>query len=75
MNAEFTWNHRVVKRVDPYGDVYYQLAEVTYTDDVPDAFTPQICNHSETVEGIQEFAQRLLNATKQPVLDERDIKG
>lgn len=64
-----TWNHRVLRHVDGWGDAYYTFAEVFYNDEgVPDSYS-NVCMVSETIEGMQEIADRLLTATAQPVLD------
>jgi hypothetical protein len=68
-----TWNHRLIKCVDDFGDVYYQFAEVYYDEEnKPHSYT-SVCMVSETVEGMQQIANRLLVATTQPVLDEKDF--
>jgi hypothetical protein len=49
--------------------VYYTFAEVFYNNEgVPDSYS-DVCMVSETIEGMQEIADRLLMATAQPVLD------
>ena len=69
------WNHRLIRFKEPGSDdVFYKFAEVFYEDgkliDYHDPFM-----WSETVEGMQGLAQRLLKATTQPVLDESDFPG
>jgi hypothetical protein len=63
----FTWNHRMVRDLDEDPDLI-MLQEVCYNSKgepygFSDAF---MC--SETVEGMQELAQRIAKAAAQPVL-------
>ena len=68
------WNHRLIKCVDDFGDVYYQFAEVYYDEEEKPFSYTSVCMVSETVEGMQQIANRLLKATTQPVLDEKDFR-
>lgn len=69
MSIEFTWNHRVIRHVDPWGDVYYTFAEVHYDEnDKPEAYT-NVCMVGDSVSEMQQLADRLLTATAQPVLE------
>ena len=69
MSAEFTWNHRVIRHTDPWGDVYYTFAEVHYDEDgKPEAYTT-VCMVGDDIDEMQEIANRLLVASAQPVLD------
>ena len=68
------WNHRLIKCVDNFGDVYYQFAEVYYDEEEKPFSYTSVCMVSETVEGMQQIANRLLKATTQPVLDEKDFR-
>jgi|LakMenEpi03Aug12_release.lakeMendotaPanAssembly.Ray.scaffolds.fasta_scaffold1716238_1 hypothetical protein len=64
-----TWNHRVIRHVDPWGDEYYTFAEVFYDDnDKPDSYTT-VCMVGDSVSEMQQLADRLLTATAQPVLE------
>lgn len=69
-----TWNHRIVKlkHLDFNGDPIYQFAEVYYEDGVPVAFGDGYMS-SDTVEGLQEVADRLLVACSKPVINEEDM--
>lgn len=69
-----TWNHRIVKlkHLDFNGDPIYQFAEVYYEDGMPVAFGDGYMS-SDTVEGLQELADRLLKATALPVINEQDL--
>ena len=67
------WNHRLIRFKEPGSDdVSYKFAEVFYEDGKLIGYHDPFM-WSETVEGIQELAQRLLKATTQPVLDESDF--
>ncbi len=69
MSAGFTWNHRVIRHTDPWGDVYYTFAEVHYDEnDKPEAYTT-VCMVGDSVSEMQQLADRLLTATAQPVLE------
>lgn len=70
-----TWNYRVVrvKDEDQDGGYRYEFYEVFYNDDgslmgYADPFT-----FSETVEGLQELANNLLEATAKPFIDESEF--
>jgi hypothetical protein len=74
MSIEFTWNHRVIRHVDPWGDVYYTFAEVHYDEnDKPEAYT-NVCMVGDDLAEMQQIADRLLIATAQPVLEESIFK-
>jgi hypothetical protein len=74
MSIEFTWNHRVIRHVDPWGDVYYTFAEVHYDEnDKPKAYT-NVCMVGDDLAEMQQIADRLLIATAQPVLEESIFK-
>jgi hypothetical protein len=69
-----TWNHRVLRHVDPWGDVYYTFAEVFYDDDgKPDSYST-VCMVGDNIEEMQQIADRLLMATAQPVLEAKDFE-
>jgi hypothetical protein len=64
-----TWNHRVLRHIDAWGDEYYTFAEVFYDDnDKPEGYST-VCMVGDNIEEIREIANRLLKATDQPVLD------
>ena len=69
------WNHRVIriKDDDQEGGYRYEFAEVLYKDDgslmgYADAFM-----FSETLDGLQELADRLAEATTKPVIDREEF--
>ena len=67
------WNHRLIRFKEPGSDdVFYKFAEVFYEDDGKLRGYHDPFMWSETVEGMQELAERLLKATTQPALDEFD---
>jgi hypothetical protein len=70
-----TWNYRVIKLHQPdfEGDACYQFAEVYYDSENEPVGYSECSMLSDTVEGLQELADRLLKATTQPVLDEKDF--
>ena len=68
-----TWNHRVLRHVDAWGDVYYTFAEVHYDENgKPETYTT-VCMVGDDIAEMQQIADRLLTATAQPVLDEKDF--
>ena len=70
MSGEFTWNHRVIRHTDPWGDVYYTFAEVHYDKEEPIAYGT-VCMVGDDLAEMQQIADRLLAASAQPVLDEK----
>jgi hypothetical protein len=64
-----TWNHRVLRHIDAWGDEYYTFAEVFYDDDDKPEGYSTVCMVGDNIEEIREIANRLLKATDQPVLD------
>jgi hypothetical protein len=64
-----TWNHRVLRHIDAWGDEYYTFAEVFYDDnDKPEGYST-VCMVGDNIEEIRQIANRLLKAADQPVLD------
>jgi hypothetical protein len=73
MSAEFVWDNRVIRHVDPWGDVTYLFAEVTYDEnDKPDAYTT-VCMVSEDLDGMLRILERLQTALTQPILEAKDF--
>ncbi len=72
-----TWNHRVVRRVyDLPGSVttHYEIREVYYDDDKPNACTEDpvgVCG--ESVNEIRETLERMAHALDKPVLEYDDF--
>ena len=65
-----TWNHRVIKRVNENGDVFYSIHEVYYTDDIPTSCTEEsIAAYGETPETLILELERMLGACSKPILD------
>ena len=67
------WNHRLIKCVDDFGDVYYQFAEVYYDEEGKPFSYTTICTSSTTVEGLRQIVEGLLQAMAEPVLDEKEV--
>ncbi len=68
------WNHRVMRFTEPEsGDVFYKFVEVFHENDGTLIGYHDPFMWSETPEGIQELADRLLMATAKPVLDESEF--
>lgn len=65
------WNNRVVREIE-CGEPVYVLAEVYYDNDEPFGYRPAVLV-SDSVEGMQEIADRLLKAVSQPVLEASDM--
>lgn len=64
-----TWNHRVLRHIDAWGDEYYTFAEVFYDDnDKPEGYST-VCMVGDNIDEIRQIANRLLKAADQPVLD------
>jgi hypothetical protein len=64
-----TWNHRVLRHIDAWGDEYYTFAEVFYDDnDKPEGYST-VCMVGDNIEEIRQIANRLLKAADQPVLE------
>jgi hypothetical protein len=64
-----TWNHRVLRHIDAWGDEYYTFAEVFYDDnDKPEGYST-VCMVGDNLDEMREIANRLLRAVDQPVLE------
>jgi hypothetical protein len=64
-----TWNHRVLRHIDAWGDEYYTFAEVFYDDnDKPEGYST-VCMVGDNNDEIRQIANRLLKAADQPVLE------
>lgn len=66
------WNNRVVREIE-CGEPVYVLAEVYYDNDEPFGYRPAVLV-AETIEEMQEIADRLLKAVSQPVLEASDMQ-
>ena len=74
MSVEFTWNERVIRFVDPWGDVCYFFAEVTYDDyGNPDAYSQEVCLVGDDIEELHLILDRLRTALEHPVLEAKDF--
>jgi hypothetical protein len=64
-----TWNHRVLRHIDAWGDEYYTFAEVFYDDDDKPEGYSTVCMVGDNIDEIRQIANRLLKAADQPVLE------
>jgi predicted secreted protein len=64
-----TWNHRVLRHIDAWGDEFVTFAEVFYDDNGKPEGYSTVCMVGDNIEEIREIANRLLKAADQPVLD------
>ena len=64
-----TWNHRVLRHIDAWGDEYYTFAEVFYDDDDKPEGYSTVCMVGDNIEEMRQIANRLLKAADQPVLE------
>lgn len=63
-----SWNYRILAH-ENNGEVYLQVHEVYYTNNIPDGYTSDpITVGSETLEGIEWTLNRMQEAVKKPVL-------
>lgn len=70
------WNHRVIKTgPDKYGDYWYTIHEVFYNKDKkPNGYTIEaIPAGSESLDGLKEVLQWMIDGTHQPVLTDEDF--
>jgi len=74
MSVEFTWNNRVIRFVDPWGDVCYFFAEVTYDDnDKADGYSQHVCLVGDDMEELHLVLERLRTALTLPILEASDF--
>jgi hypothetical protein len=63
-----SWNHRILAH-ENNGEVYFQLHEVYYKNEVPDGYTANpISVGSETLKGIKWTLNKMQEAVKKPIL-------
>lgn len=63
-----SWNHRVLAH-ENNGEVYFQLHEVYYKNNIPDSYTVNpITIGSESIKGIKWTLNKIQNAVKKPIL-------
>lgn len=63
-----SWNHRILAH-ENNGEIYFQLHEVYYTNEVPDGYTANpITVGSESIKGIKWTLNKMQEAIKKPVL-------
>jgi len=68
-----TWNYRVLSYEED-GESRYKFVEAYYNKDQEVIGYCDASLFAETPEGLQEFADRLLQATAKPILKESDLK-
>jgi len=74
MSVDFTWNNRVIRFVDPWGDVYYFFAEVTYDDNgKADGYSQEVCLVGDDMEELHLVLERLRTALTLPILEAKDF--
>ena len=63
-----SWNHRILAH-ENNGEIYFQLHEVYYTNEVPDGYTANpITVGSETIKGIKWTLNKMQEAIKKRIL-------
>ena len=63
-----SWNHRILAH-ENNGEVYFQLHEVYYKDEVPNSYTANpITVGSESLKGIKWTLNKMQDAVKKPIL-------
>ena len=72
--GEYHWNHRVVRRVFPNGEVSYAILEAHYKQKGatagPCSLTlDPIAPSAEDIEGLRWVLQKMLEALSKPILD------
>jgi hypothetical protein len=73
-SVEFTWNNRVIRFVDPWGDVCYFFAEVTYDDNgKANGYSQEVCLVGDDMEELHLVLERLRTALTLPILEAKDF--
>jgi hypothetical protein len=73
-SVEFTWNNRVIRFVDPWGDVCYFFAKVTYDDNGKvDGYSQEVCLVGDDMEELHLVLERLRTALTLPILEAKDF--
>lgn len=63
-----SWNHRILAHKHKE-DVHFQVHEVYYTNGIADAYTKDpVTVNSDTIKGVYWCLNKMLEATKKPVL-------
>ncbi len=71
-----TWNHRIVQKKDPEGDLYCEVHEAHYNakGDICAITENAVTALGETVEELETELQRMAAACKKPVLIDGEIE-
>jgi hypothetical protein len=79
------WNFRIVRRYNRHGQVWLEITEVHYQNGKPIAFADKLLTPAETVEdgetedeiveSLRATLEKMMDATKEPILDERKDFG
>jgi len=69
------WNHRAVKKIDYFGEPYYEIHEVYYNDDhtIYAMTVNPISLYGESLEDLKVTLERMMRCIENPILDERTI--
>lgn len=68
MKTEHTWNHRVMAR-EYNSEVYLEIYEVYYTNDIPDSYTLNpITLGSDDLKGLKWTVNRIKECLNKPIL-------
>ena len=76
MDVTKMWDYRVVRRESEDGETgdWYSVQEVYYDDDgTPMAQTLDLMVEQDTITGMRNQLEKMINCLDQPVLDESDI--
>lgn len=63
-----SWNHRILAHKHD-GEIYFQVHEVYYTNDIPDGYSINpVSISSETLDGISWQLDKMQECLKKPIL-------
>lgn len=68
-----TWNYRILS-YEENGEPRYKFVEAYYNKDQEVIGYCDASMFADSVDGLQEFADRLLQATAKPILKESELK-
>lgn len=72
-----TWNHRVVRRIFPDGEILFGIHEVFYNDDgQPDMVTDDAVRVlGDDIDDLEQTLKWMRKALGQPILEYSDFEG